>query len=329
MNVFKNIKPLWLLFLKVIVVASVLFYLIKKELITVKSLMIFYNKPIEMGFIAFLTFFILSGLVTLRWKLIANAGGIPATYLMFFKIIWISQFFSTFLPGVLVPDGVKTAYLIKAMTNKNKTFIATTIIVDRLIGLYGLTLLASIASTTLLINKMLSNDTLIFAQLCVGLFLLLNLSVFVGFFLLKLFQSFIERKKWMPRIILVTKSLVQAVDLYRGEKVTLTISLMISVAVQFILAMIVLYIARIMYGGDINGIYFLAVVPIGELTTLVPVGPLGIGVSHLSFQYLFEMIKQVGGAEIFNTFMLIRLTIALFGLFPFIYGVKKLQAGID
>jgi glycosyltransferase 2 family protein len=322
LNFFKT-KAAGLLALKGAIVLAVLYYLVETELVTSDSFTVFYKNPIEMISMACVTFVVLGGLVSLRWKMISNAVGVPADLSLMFQINWISQFFSTFTPGVFGPDGAKTAYLIKSMPGNKKTVIATTIIVDRFVGFYGLALLGSAASGLMLLFRLASDEFQLFAEICVSFTLILTIILILGMFALTPLKRTVSN---LNNTTLPTKILAQfihALEMYKSKKATLLAALAISILVQSGLAMIFFFITVTMFGHSVKGFYFFAIIPIGELSTLVPIGPVGLGIGHLSFEYLFGLIKQSGGAEVFNACTIIRLLIGFLGLIPFLVGIRS------
>ena len=60
----------------------------------------------------------------------------------------------------------------------------------------------------------------------------------------------------------------------------------------------------------------LFLMPIGLITTAIPLAPGGIGIGHVAFESLYQLVGVAGGADIFNMYI-IQLAVYLMGEFLF------------
>jgi hypothetical protein len=67
--------------------------------------------------------------------------------------------------------------------------------------------------------------------------------------------------------------------------------------------------------------YFL-LVPMGLLTTAIPIAPAGLGVGHVAFAALFSLAGSEHGAEIFTMYVTIQIVINLTGVFFYLRSPK-------
>ena len=54
-----------------------------------------------------------------------------------------------------------------------------------------------------------------------------------------------------------------------------------------------------------------------------PLSPAGIGLGHVVFDQIFELIGISGGANYFNLYFLYLISVNSLGFFPYMFGGKK------
>jgi len=96
----------------------------------------------------------------LRWHYLVRTVGLPFTRYNAVRLGLAGFYYNTFMPGAIGGDFVK-AYAI-AKENSRRTLAASTVLIDRVIGLWALVWFISIVGTTywLLGDPMLKNDVL-------------------------------------------------------------------------------------------------------------------------------------------------------------------------
>jgi hypothetical protein len=85
-------------------------------------------------------------LQSLRWKLYLGSHGIEASPFRLFRYSWVSRFFSNFLPGQTGGDLSRVLYGWDETVKKSK--LASSVIMDRVVGFLGLLLVAAVAGLT-------------------------------------------------------------------------------------------------------------------------------------------------------------------------------------
>ncbi|MEM7025018.1 MAG: lysylphosphatidylglycerol synthase transmembrane domain-containing protein [Pseudomonadota bacterium] len=83
---------------------------------------------------------------SLRWKVFLKTHDIRASTFDLFKKFWVSRFFNNFLPGQAGGDASRI--LFGWQKSVKKTELASSVIMDRVAGLSGLCLVATIAGVT-------------------------------------------------------------------------------------------------------------------------------------------------------------------------------------
>ncbi len=96
------------------------------------------GQPLRYGFLAagFLVYSLAAGLTLVRWYLLVRALDLRITLRDAFRFGLIGVFFNTFLPGAVGGDIIKAAVLARGQSRR--TAAVATVIMDRLLALWGL-----------------------------------------------------------------------------------------------------------------------------------------------------------------------------------------------
>src|SRR3989339_635926 len=312
-------KKYLLIFIKATLVFAIIYYLVHSDKLDLSKLSLLYLNP-GLTLTVFLCIFLGMNLVaTYRWQLLMEAQGQKIPLKTLFNIIWVGQFFSTVLPGTFSLDGVKAYYVIKETRNRaTKTQCLTALIVERISGMAAMLTLSATGLLWYFDVAMQVPGIKI-----LGIFVFAVLAGILVFFGL-IFFPFDHQNDPLVRLLLrlplnsVTTRIYQAFRQYRLHKKALVMGLLISLLVQASLIFLFFLIAQVLCKGSMPVSAYLFTVPIGELSTIVPLGPGGIGVGHLAYDYLFGAMGMQGGADAFNHFTIIRLLVGLFGGIPYL-----------
>ncbi len=260
-----------------------------------------------------------------RWKIILEAKTIdPLPFKKILPINWIGLFFSTFLPGVVTGDVVKLLYIKDLHKNFSKTYLLTSIFIDRIIGLCGLLFLTgfisiikyeALTSLSPEIKTLVHFNFFLFAGsmgFIVGLFLPLEVKNF--------FYSLLIR---VPKIGERLKSTLEQAWLIGQFKLATLKCLFISILAQLLGITAIWLLTKPFYPSPVSLDLILGVVPIGLITVAIPISPSGAGVGHLIFEKIFNLIGVPNGASLFNIHFLVLILVNLFGVIPYILFGKK------
>jgi glycosyltransferase 2 family protein len=112
--------------------------------------------------------------------------------------------------------------------------------------------------------------------------------------------------------------LYNALRTYRYARGAIARSIVLSLAIQG-LSLGLFYLITTKILGDAPEFGRIAsIFPIGVLTTAIPVTPGGLGVGHVAFDRLFNMIGLNHGATVFNLYVISQLLLNLLGVIPYI-----------
>lgn len=309
MNIKKAVKTI----LKLCLTLGIIAFLVYSGRLNFNRLLLFLESPkILLTMLAVLLLFSIP-LTAFRWWLLLRALGIKLPLKQAFLLTWIGNFFNTTLPGAVTGDLVKLYYLVKIEGSEGKTKAMMTWIIDRATGLFGLIVMAFFS--------LILNWQLIFSQVNLQPLAWFIVILFAGiavFYTIILFpfaegrDPFIRLFRKLPKSDLFLK-VYNTFKLYQHHWRTLASTLLISIVVHSLSAFLFFLVARMMGMASIDMATQMFIMPIGLITTAIPVAPGGIGIGHAVFETLYLLIDISGGADIFNLFIVIQLAVFLLG----------------
>ena len=265
-------------------------------------------------------------LTTIRWKILLEIKSSTTLRLStMIRLTWIGVFFSSVLPGIVTGDVVKLVYAKDLDKNLSKTYLLTSALMDRIIGLIGLLLLIGLSSA-------IYYDTLIAKGEHVAHLVHLNFIIFIGviFFILAIIlpakiQNYLHiGLKKIPAVGNLISRVSSAIwDIGKNPK-ALGFSIGISLVVQTLNVFAFWALATPFITGTILSFeHALSFIPLGFVTIAIPISPAGIGVGHAAFDQLFSLYGINNGASLFNLYFICWITINLFGVIPYLMSSKK------
>lgn len=271
------------------------------------------------------TFFIASE----RWRLLLNSQGVPADPITCFKLTLVGLFFGFFLPGGVGGDVIKGYYVVQNLEGK-KTQAIGSVLFDRLIGLFSMTLFCLFA---LIVGK----DTLLKTP-SLNPLILLVLLMFLAFF--TLFLALWSRRfhglrnqilKLSARFPLARRNLERLLSykLTRSQFSKIVAISLLSQACNFIFFMGLPY-----FLGEPNVplAALLFAVPLGFIATAVPISPGGVGVGQAAFFFLYTLVlqreTQLGSISV-TLFQALSILYGLLGAFFYLSLGKPKRIPVD
>lgn len=260
-----------------------------------------------------------------RWKFLLEtktSGSIRVKEMA--KLTWIGLFFSSILPGAVTGDLIKLVYAKDLDKDLSRSFLITSALIDRIFGLIGLLILLgvftlfniqNILEITDISTQLISLNVLLFsgsATFIIILFLPLKLQAFI----LNIIQK-------IPLLGIKLAHLFENLwSIGRSKKVVCK-CLTLSIALQFSNIFAFWILTSPHYSTPLPLDLVFTFIPLGLVTVAIPVAPAGIGVGHVAFDSLFQMMNVKGGASFFNLYFMCTLFINLLGIFPYLFSKKK------
>ena len=261
----------------------------------------------------------------LRWKILMQIQANKNTsFLHYAKINWIGLFFNSILPGAVTGDLVKMFYAKELDKTCSKTFIFTTIFLDRVVGLCGIFLLLGIFSVFTYHN--IQNDfPKMIPFLHFNFMLLAGVLLFLSFLFLpshhqeKLISSVMKLPFLGDRI---NRLFEQGVFISSNKK-TLCLTLILSLIAQVFAILAFWIIITPFTESNIPFLYAFTLFPLGFIIIAIPISPAGLGVGHAIFDILFRYFSVDNGASLFNLYFIVIVSLHLLGGIPYIFSKKK------
>lgn len=260
-----------------------------------------------------------------RWKILLEFKSQSKLPLFeIFKVNWIGQFFSSFLPGVVTGDIIKLLYVRDLNENFNKAFLLTSVFFDRVVGLIGLLLLGG-AVSLLNYSDFTSHGDRLKNLIHFNFLLFFGALIFISLvFVSKNIQTIII--KLCEKIPLIGKKVVHVLEqvwLFGSNIKNVFTCIMLSVLVHTFSIIAFFYITKPFFTQDISIVHLFGIIPIGFISTAIPIAPSGAGVGHFVFDELFKIYNIPGGASLFNLFFLSTILVNLLGFVPYLLMKKR------
>lgn len=239
------------------------------------------------------------------------------------KLNWIGMFFSSILPGAVTGDFIKLFYIKKHDPKLTKTFLLTSVMVDRILGLIGLLFICGFFSLTYY-----QEITTISPK--IEHIIKLNFLMFLagmGFFavllspkkLQKILIHFIYK---IPKIGHKIVSILEQIFSLNEHRIVFIKCFILSIFTQFIGVFAFWLITSPFYGIHLPLPYAYTFIPFGLIAIAIPISPAGLGVGHALFQNLFSLVGINNGASLFNLNFILVMTVNLLGAIPYILAGK-------
>ena len=312
-------KRILLTLMKMGIVTAILYYLIQSGRLNFERLLLLMDSPGILMMMYLILILAVVPMATLRWWLLLRAIGLKVEPKRTFLLTWIGNFFNTTLPGAITGDVVKGYYVIRSEKEEGRTRAFMTLLIDRFVGLFGLVVMAFIALifNLDLIWKQSSLHPL--AWSITGLFgaTLIFYSIALYPFaegrdpFIRLFNR-LPGKTFLIKVYLAFKS-------YQHRKPTLLFTLLLSISIHMLVGLIFFEVSKLMGIRDMGLATQFFLMPIGLITVAIPVAPGGIGIGHAAFESLYLLAGHSGGADIFNVFVIVQLSVFLLGGIPYFF----------
>ncbi|MBT3585444.1 MAG: flippase-like domain-containing protein [Halobacteriovoraceae bacterium] len=286
------------------------------------------GKSLHMGYgwLACLTCIFCQALFSsFRWKILLRIGTqapLPAWSMI--RLTWIGLFFNSVLPGAVTGDFIKMLYARDLDKNLSKTYLLTSVLMDRILGLFGLLFLLGLFSifnynaviaVSPKIKNLLHFNFLLFAGVIV---------FFATLFLKRSIQELILKYCLViPKLGKFIHNTLQQVWLIGRHKKAVFTCLAMSMALQFSNILAFYFISSPFYGVEVSLPHVFTFIPIGFIAVAIPITPAGLGTGHVAFQELFSLFGIQGGSSFFNLYFLCMISINLLGFIPYMLSGKK------
>lgn len=222
-----------------------------------------------------------------RWRLLLKTQNRPTTSLSAFKLSMIGMFFNYAMPGGVGGDVVKAYYFHKDHSN-SKVISVTSILIDRILGLYAMLLMGLIVmiydynhiATIPELQSLFYVVTLVTVGASLGLFLVFSSQVHRAGHLQKLIQK-------LPMADRLQRLYTSCYQYGRSPSDLLKVILLSWVGQAFSIFFLIL--AGTLSGATAPWATYFLVAPLGFIAIGLPLTPAGVGIGQAAFYVLFNL----------------------------------------
>jgi len=219
-----------------------------------------------------------------RWKLLLQAQGINVSQIYLTKVLFVSTLSGWMIPGGLGSDIMRGAEL---MTRIGKgQLVSATIFLDRLIGVYGMLLVATVSG-------IIAEATGILSGIALPL-LITHILIIVGWRVLYKRRVWIDLKLWKNSKLVkkLQEKLKVFISATTNRAIFTTVfpkSLIVSIFIN-LLRSILFYCLYRAFGVTANFVLLLFITPLIFLAVLIPISIGGLGVREGILAYYFKTV---------------------------------------
>jgi glycosyltransferase 2 family protein len=254
---------------------------------------------------------------SVRWRFMLQlTTPIPIPLTQVIKLNWIGLYFNCFLPGAVTGDIGKVYYAKKLIPTAPIEHLMTSALLDRMLGFISLISIISL-STFVNYSPLIKSIPEVAPFLpFAGLFTLLVLFILLPLFLPVSLQSkllFITSKSPLAPELL--QKILKALWLVQKRPLALFYALLLSFFLHGLSISTFLVLTSPFMEGELSPFLAITLIPLGLLSTSIPIAPEGLGVGHVAFQELFKFADLRNGASLFNIYVLFSLMFNMIGGF--------------
>lgn len=281
----KHTKKLLVQSLKILFSVGIIFWLIQSDKINfsaLKSLLTPGAAALGIALVLLNLFF-----ASERWRILIRSQGLPANTRSIFKLSLIGVFFNFAMPGGVGGDVVKAYYFTKDQPG-TKVIAVTSVLMDRVLGLFAMVLLALVVMVYDLHHIVRTPALLTMFWFVLGLFTVFVISLSLVFS--QVVYTHGTLKRLIAKLPFSTKfmKLYESMHIYGKDGKRFIQVILLSLTSQAC-AILFLYTAGTLAGYEVSAKTYLLVAPLGFMAMAIPVSPAGVGVGQAAFYFLFNL----------------------------------------
>lgn len=260
--------------------------------------------------LAFLAFFTALSFGITRWWRLLWVAGCNVRWWDAFRLTYLGMFFNLVVPGLTGGDVVKAVLAVRENPGRRADALVS-VVMDRLLGLVALAALAMVVIVWLggPFEELRLPMALALVVMVVGAF------VYTSTALRRLlrFESLLARLPLGQRLLEVDRAVL--VYTRRPGEVLLAFALSLGNHFAAIAGVMALGVAFGVPQSIIGWWQYVAIVPVANIVSALPIAPGGWGVGEAAFHFLFELVGASGalGVAVSVTYRLCQLVVGLLG----------------
>lgn len=315
---FRKIFPFFQLLLSV----GLLIFILRKFHISLIGNLSEISAPFWLILTFLLTVFIIPSLAAWRWKILLRFAHIYEKFVQLLKINFISIFWGIFLPS---SDGFAAIrfYLIEKRHKQNLGKAGSTIIIEKIFGFLLLCIIGIVFSFFLA-----ETESIFISRIILGAIIFVLILIFILFsnknLQNKLAATF-HKIKFLRKAISYFISVHSAfVKISINKVLILAVPLMVVLQICTILCVYFIFLS---FGVNLPLTTHLALVPIIQIISLIPISISGFGIREGAFVYFYNIIgispTIAFSVSIINFLLLSGLSALIGGIWSIISQIHK------
>jgi uncharacterized protein (TIRG00374 family) len=298
----KRLKSAALFTVKGLIATGLVIWLVKSGKLDFRTL-----AEVRLGWSLLLVFgaqTLMLALPLMRWFVLVRAQTLELTLGRALQVGMIGYFASLFLPSSIGADGLRVMYLCRQNKGREHAVVST-VIADRLLGTLGLIVIGAVFGA--LLYGRLGNIVL-------GRIVLFLVGM-LGMCLVALALLSWSRVRVLTRPFCRWKmvgNLMDALAEYRHRRAVMGWALVLSLA-GHLSSLTAAYLAFQTLGNPASPQCVFAIMPLVNLSGIVPLTPMGLGVADSAAVALFSLVGVSGGAEVTMLLRAATVTLSAFG----------------
>ena len=279
------------------------------------------RKPSLVGFAAALGIYLVALIVTfVRWFGLVRALGLPFKVSDAVRLGFIGNLFNLVIPGGVGGDLIKGAFLYREQARRG--LAVASMVIDRLLGLLGLFVLASVAGGFAWSGASGGVRVLILIAWAgasgglVGLAILFSPALYAPL-----------QRRARGRIEIVLNEFVAMARAFRGRLDALGLALGLACVSHGLFVVAFLLIDRSLYAAEAPSVgRHFVIVPLVLLTTAAPI-PLGaLGLTEKTSEGLFDLVGFPGGAVAMIGFRVVMFAAGGIGALVYLASAREVRS---
>jgi len=274
---------------------------------------------------AFLLMVIEQALMAVAWNVLLQARGHRIPFVQMFYIFLMGNFFGFMIPSSAGADAVKGYAVFKKIKDGVET--VSSLILFRVMGIGVLLTIATIS--VLVFSNLFAGDKILFIVLALMFLFLLFLFLLYFPVIRELLKKSLDWK-YIRKIGDIALRLYNSIIDYKNYRPALGKVLIISLGIQAS-RILAIYMLGLSIGITLSLKYYLILVPIVAVVTLIPITIAGLGVREGAFMYLFSQVgfsRTAGVTLSLLTFFILALISLAGGIIYFLKGFSTLKEKI-
>jgi uncharacterized protein (TIRG00374 family) len=297
----RNLSKALSIAIKVLVAAGVFYWMVHSGKLNLAVVGRAFRDQWPLALLLLVTLYIQVAIISWRWNLLNGALGFGIQYREAFSLSMIGLLFTVVIPGSVGGDVIKAYYVGTRVPNR-RAHALTTILMDRYLGLLSLLTLGALGVCwnyrLILANKVMTTLATFVVLAFVGGCISLTAAVFFSAQVTGLLRRF-ERR--IPFFHHAVRS-CEALEEFRAKPGVLAIGVLMSLPSHLIACMGMRIAMGMIGSADMPLERFLLIVPLGLISTVVPLSPGGVGIGQAAFYGLCESLARGTGNAASNAF---------------------------